>query len=162
MVHRQENIVSQTSPHGHDAIFSSFSYQSDARLSDVYGKTAVKVSPTCDGARCVCGQENRCHVLRALTRSITPIFTFSCMDSVTHSSPPLQKDYIPIFTFLQWGSCDYKARLKLPAPSLVILWIELGGKPKWLPLNFGYHDQCFSYRRFLCVLGRKFVNLDAS
>ena len=25
-------------------------------------------------------------------------------------------------------------------PSPVILWIELGGKPKWLPLNFGYHD----------------------
>ena len=22
----------------------------------------------------------------------------------------------------------------------VILWIELGGRPKWLPLNFGYHD----------------------
>ena len=22
----------------------------------------------------------------------------------------------------------------------VILWISLGGKPKWLPLNFGYHD----------------------
>ena len=25
-------------------------------------------------------------------------------------------------------------------PSAVILWIELGGKPKWLPLIFGYHD----------------------
>ena len=25
-------------------------------------------------------------------------------------------------------------------PSPVILWIEQGGKPKWLPLNFGYHD----------------------
>ena len=24
--------------------------------------------------------------------------------------------------------------------SPVILWISLGGKPKWLPLNFGYHD----------------------
>ena len=22
----------------------------------------------------------------------------------------------------------------------VILWTDLGGKPKWLPLNFGYHD----------------------
>ena len=28
---------------------------------------------------------------------------------------------------------------KLP-PTPVILWMELGGKPKWLPLNFGYHD----------------------
>ena len=25
-------------------------------------------------------------------------------------------------------------------PSPVILWIELGGKPKWLPLKFGYHN----------------------
>ena len=25
---------------------------------------------------------------------------------------------------------------KLP-PSPAILWIELGGKPKWLPINFG-------------------------
>ena len=25
-------------------------------------------------------------------------------------------------------------------PSPVILWISLGGKPKWLPLDFGYHD----------------------
>ena len=25
-------------------------------------------------------------------------------------------------------------------PSQVILWIELGGKSKWLPLNFGYND----------------------
>ena len=24
--------------------------------------------------------------------------------------------------------------------SPVILWISLGGKPKWLPLKFGYHD----------------------
>ena len=26
-------------------------------------------------------------------------------------------------------------------PSPFILWIELGDKPKWLPLNFGYHDE---------------------
>ena len=26
----------------------------------------------------------------------------------------------------------------------VILWIELGGKPKWLPLNFGYHDVMYT------------------
>ena len=30
-------------------------------------------------------------------------------------------------------------RTNLP-PSPVILWIELGGKPKWLQLKFGYHD----------------------
>ena len=25
-------------------------------------------------------------------------------------------------------------------PGPINLWIELGGRPKWLPLNFGYHD----------------------
>ena len=25
--------------------------------------------------------------------------------------------------------------------SPVILWIELGGKPKWLPLDIGYNDE---------------------
>ena len=40
----------------------------------------------------------------------------------------------------QWGLCVHvKSHPKLP-PSPVILWIELGGKPKWLPLNSGYHD----------------------
>ena len=37
----------------------------------------------------------------------------------------------------QWGLCAYViVHTVLP----VILWTELGGKPKWLPLNFGYHD----------------------
>ena len=36
----------------------------------------------------------------------------------------------------KWGLCDYAiVHTKLP-PSPVILWIELGGKLKWLPLNF--------------------------
>ena len=40
----------------------------------------------------------------------------------------------------EWHLCKYViVNTKLP-PSPVILWIELGGKPKWLPLNFGYHD----------------------
>ena len=39
-----------------------------------------------------------------------------------------------------WGMCEFiKVHIQLP-PSPIILWIELGGKPKWLPLNFGYHD----------------------
>ena len=37
----------------------------------------------------------------------------------------------------QWNLSAYVTILP---PSPVILWIELGGKPKWLPLNFGYHD----------------------
>ena len=40
----------------------------------------------------------------------------------------------------QWGPCAYVIVYgKLP-PSPVILWILLGGKPKWLPLNFGFND----------------------
>ena len=39
-----------------------------------------------------------------------------------------------------WGLCSYViVHTKLP-PSRVVLWIELVGKPKWLPLKFGYHD----------------------
>ena len=39
-----------------------------------------------------------------------------------------------------WRSClcaYVTVYVKLP-PSPVILWIELGGKPKWHPLHFGY------------------------
>ena len=37
---------------------------------------------------------------------------------------------------LQWDLCEYIiVHMNLP-PSPVILWIELGGKPKWLPLIF--------------------------
>ena len=35
--------------------------------------------------------------------------------------------------------CIRHSSHKFP-PSSVILWVELGGKPKWLPFNFGYHD----------------------
>ena len=41
-----------------------------------------------------------------------------------NAPPPLQ--YVIVHTILP--------------PSPVILWKELGGKPKWLPLKFGYHD----------------------
>ena len=40
----------------------------------------------------------------------------------------------------QWGLCDYVTVHTILPPSAVILWMELGGKPKWLPLKFGYHD----------------------
>ena len=39
-----------------------------------------------------------------------------------------------------WGLCTYVIVHTVLPPSPVILRIELGGKPKWLPLNFGYHD----------------------
>ena len=40
---------------------------------------------------------------------------------------------------LGWGLCEYMVHTIL-AGSAVILWISPGGKPKWLPLKFGYHD----------------------
>ena len=36
------------------------------------------------------------------------------------------------------GRCAYTILHTVCAIQSVILWIELGGKPKWLPLNFGY------------------------
>ena len=36
--------------------------------------------------------------------------------------------------------CVYIIIHTILPPSPVILWTELGGKPKWLPLNFGQHD----------------------
>ena len=39
-----------------------------------------------------------------------------------------------------WGLCEYIIAHTNVPPNPVILWIELGGKPKWLPLIFGYHD----------------------
>ena len=38
-----------------------------------------------------------------------------------------------------WGLCVYVIVHTIWPPSPVILWIELGGKPKWLPLSFGCH-----------------------
>ena len=40
----------------------------------------------------------------------------------------------------QWGLCIYVIVHTIWPPSPVILWIELGGKTKWLPLKCGYHD----------------------
>ena len=40
----------------------------------------------------------------------------------------------------QWGLCEYVIVHTILGGSPVILWISLGGKPKWLPLKFGYHD----------------------
>ena len=39
-----------------------------------------------------------------------------------------------------WGLCEYGIVRTILGGSPVILWISLGGKPKWLPLEFGYHD----------------------
>ena len=41
---------------------------------------------------------------------------------------------------VQWGLCEYVIVHTILGGSPVILRISLGGKPKWLPLKFGYHD----------------------
>ena len=41
---------------------------------------------------------------------------------------------------MQWGLCAHVIIHTILPPSPVIFWIELGGKPKWLPLNFGCHE----------------------
>ena len=49
--------------------------------------------------------------------------------------------------YWQYGLCKYiKVHTKI-ATQPVILWIELGGKSKWLPLNFGYNDAMRSERK---------------
>ena len=40
----------------------------------------------------------------------------------------------------QWGLCQYVIVHTILGGIPVIQWISLGGKPKWLPLKFGYHD----------------------
>ena len=41
---------------------------------------------------------------------------------------------------MKWGLCEYVIVHTILGGSPVILWISLGGKPKWLPLKFGHHD----------------------
>ena len=41
---------------------------------------------------------------------------------------------------VKWGLCEYVIVHTILGGSPVIVWISLGGKPKWLPLKFGYHD----------------------
>ena len=40
----------------------------------------------------------------------------------------------------QWGLCVSKWHTILGGSPVILLISELGGKPKWLPLKFGYHD----------------------
>ena len=52
----------------------------------------------------------------------------------------IKLDFRPMQGHAQWGLCAYIIVHTILPPSPVILWIEQGGKPKWLPLNIGYHD----------------------
>ena len=54
-----------------------------------------------------------------------------------------------MYVLLQWGLCALRHGIQMGAVRIrhsiwatqpVILWILLGGKQKWLPLNFGFND----------------------
>ena len=57
-----------------------------------------------------------------------------CTRQVTALSPTLRCGVT--WKVSQWGLCKFESLDGSP----VILWISLGGKPKWLPLKYGYHD----------------------
>ena len=42
--------------------------------------------------------------------------------------------------FKQMGAVRKRHSIRETAKQPVILWIPLAGKPKWLPLNFGFND----------------------
>ena len=50
-------------------------------------------------------------------------------------------DYDFVCFQTKWGLSAYVIVHTMLPPSPVILWTELGGKPKWLPLSFGNHDE---------------------
>ena len=70
---------------------------------------------------------------------VTQAFMFHSMENDT-----LKKGFSPprgnTLSTLKWGLCEYVIVHTIWGGSPVILWISLGGKPKWLPLKFGYYD----------------------
>ena len=73
-----------------------------------------------------------CSCLACTSRKLTCTFSL-CENS----------DFFSTFTgtkHSQWGLCEYVIAHTILGGSPVILWISLGGKTKWLPLKFGYHD----------------------
>ena len=53
---------------------------------------------------------------------------------------PVILSFCGLSQVIWWGLCEYVIVHTILGGSPVILWISLGGKPKWLPLKFGYHD----------------------
>ena len=73
-----------------------------------------------------------------------------------HSSPlsPSCASNIDFAEHLQWGLCEYVIVHTNLGGSPVILWISLGGKPKWHPLKFGYHDVIRARKIFSVILAK--------
>ena len=94
------------------------------------------------------------------TRKTSPLQPLTCWHDCTHSekrrntelrhglfcSKPVDRTWhkniftstvsLLIDTKIEWRLCKYIIVHTKFTPSPVILWIELDGKPKWLPLNF--------------------------
>ena len=100
--------------------------------------------------------ENQFHCTRLYTACI-PVFNnvdancnvshpmglaafFVSAQTVLQSRPISVAIYFWYIWYKRWGPCEYVIVHTVLPPSPVILWIELGGNPKWLLLNFGYHD----------------------
>ena len=60
-----------------------------------------------------------------------------CAWRMSNSSVPMQA---PSVHALLMGAVRIRHSIREIATQPVILWILLGGKPKWLPLNFGFND----------------------
>ena len=54
----------------------------------------------------------------------------------------IHSDEVFLKTCPKWGQCEHVMVHTIfgGSPVMIILWISLGGKPKWNPLKFGYHD----------------------
>ena len=57
-----------------------------------------------------------------------------------HHSCACMRACVRACAVLRMGLCEYVIVHTILGDSPIILWILLGGKPKWLPLNIGYHD----------------------
>ena len=77
------------------------------------------------------------HVCSSLSMVCIP--SFSRKQQRTHGHKQQQQHHYH-HNNEQWGLCKYVIFHTILGGSPVILWISLGGKPKWLPLKFGYHD----------------------
>ena len=56
-------------------------------------------------------------------------------------SPSELPNFQPGVKFQTNGGCAHTSYSRREiATQPIILWIELGGKPKWLPVTFGFND----------------------
>ena len=80
---------------------------------------------------------------RAISSSVLPQGVVSKREIIL-SLKKLKSSLISCCAFahdlVQWGPVRIRHSIRDFATQPVIFWILLGGKPKWLPLNFGFND----------------------